>query len=186
MSGPSSDVLLSVDAVAAYLAVSTRTVRRIISRGELVSHRIGRALRVDAASVAQLLEATRVVASPGTPCRTESEGMSGVRPTYSGDADGPRLGRASSTGRRFRSGPLTQPRPSSGSPTSSLNARRAERENAGPAPIGLGDLGHKYFEHIKPPRLTEKTACDYENRVLAFVAWAEQRAPRSRLTSTSS
>ncbi len=52
---------------------------------------------------------------------------------------------------------------------------RAERENAGPAPIGLGDLGHKYFEHIKPPRLTEKTACDYENRVLAFVAWAEQR-----------
>jgi site-specific recombinase XerD len=51
----------------------------------------------------------------------------------------------------------------------------AKGESAGPPPIALTDLGEKYFEHIKPPRMTVKTADDYENRALAFIAWAEKR-----------
>jgi excisionase family DNA binding protein len=38
--------LLSVAEVAAYLNVSTKTVRRLIGRGELRSVRIGRSIRI--------------------------------------------------------------------------------------------------------------------------------------------
>lgn len=53
--------------------------------------------------------------------------------------------------------------------------RTAESGGAGAPPIALTALGEKYFEHIKPPRMTLKSASDYENRVLAFLAWAEAR-----------
>lgn len=55
MTGLPLDGLLSVEDVAAHLAVSTKTVRRLISRGELVTHRFGRSVRVDASSVTSLL-----------------------------------------------------------------------------------------------------------------------------------
>ena len=48
--------LLPVVEVAAVLGVSTRTVRRLIKRGELVAYRIKRQLRVDAESVTHMLE----------------------------------------------------------------------------------------------------------------------------------
>jgi excisionase family DNA binding protein len=38
--------LLSVQAVAAYLDMSEKTVRRLVARGDLPSHRIGRLLRI--------------------------------------------------------------------------------------------------------------------------------------------
>jgi excisionase family DNA binding protein len=47
--------LLSVEDVAGYLSLSTKTVRRMISRGELVTRRLGRSVRVDASSVTSLL-----------------------------------------------------------------------------------------------------------------------------------
>jgi site-specific recombinase XerD len=52
---------------------------------------------------------------------------------------------------------------------------RSQGESSGPPPIALADLGDKYFDHIKPPRMTVKTADDYENRALAFITWAEER-----------
>jgi excisionase family DNA binding protein len=49
------DGLVSVEDVARFMSVSTKTVRRMMSRGELVTHRFGRSVRVDAASVTFLL-----------------------------------------------------------------------------------------------------------------------------------
>ncbi len=49
------DGLLSVEEVARFMSVSTKTVRRMMSRGELVTHRFGRSVRVDASSVTSLL-----------------------------------------------------------------------------------------------------------------------------------
>ena len=49
------DGLLSVEDVARFMSVSTKTVRRMMSRGELVTHRLGRSVRVDASSVTSLL-----------------------------------------------------------------------------------------------------------------------------------
>jgi excisionase family DNA binding protein len=43
--------LLDIAAIAARLGVSTKTVRRLIERGELAVHRIGRQLRVSAADL---------------------------------------------------------------------------------------------------------------------------------------
>src|SRR4051794_31237182 len=48
-------VLLTVKQVATQLAVCARTVRRLIRRGALVAHRIGRSIRVDASSVTLLI-----------------------------------------------------------------------------------------------------------------------------------
>lgn len=45
------DALLTVDAVADYLAVSARTVERLVASGELRSVRIGRARRIPVAAV---------------------------------------------------------------------------------------------------------------------------------------
>ena len=39
--------LLTVEQIAERLSVSTRTVRRWISDGELVAYRLGRAVRID-------------------------------------------------------------------------------------------------------------------------------------------
>ena len=38
--------LLSVDDIATAMAISPKTVRRMIARGELISHRIGKLIRV--------------------------------------------------------------------------------------------------------------------------------------------
>jgi excisionase family DNA binding protein len=43
--------LLSVQAVAAYLDMSEKTVRRLVARGDLPSHRIGRLLRISEADL---------------------------------------------------------------------------------------------------------------------------------------
>lgn len=54
----------------------------------------------------------------------------------------------------------------------------AERERAAsapaeaPAPL-LSELAAKFAEHIQPPRMTEKSAKDYQNRVASFVEWCE-------------
>jgi excisionase family DNA binding protein len=44
-------VLLDIGATAARLGISTKTVRRMIARGELAVHRIGRQLRVSQADL---------------------------------------------------------------------------------------------------------------------------------------
>lgn len=48
--------LLSVEAIAERLAVSTKTVRRMIARGELTCCRVGRLLRVSEAALAAYLQ----------------------------------------------------------------------------------------------------------------------------------
>lgn len=55
MTGLALDGLLPVEDVAGLLSLSTKTVRRMIARGELVTHRLGRNVRVDASSVTSLL-----------------------------------------------------------------------------------------------------------------------------------
>lgn len=116
--------LLTVQQVAAFLGVSTRTVRRLIRGGELVAHRIARTVRVDAQSVTHLLETTRVVASFGTsPC---SEGQENATPKefrISSDSAVPgKPGQLSSMAARSRSARPTRLRPSDGSSNSATSA----------------------------------------------------------------
>ena len=47
--------LRSVADVAAFLGVSTRTVRRLIAGGDLLAHRIGRSLRISEADLSVYL-----------------------------------------------------------------------------------------------------------------------------------
>jgi len=54
-----SDSLLRIRAVAKQLDVSTRTVRRLIEKGELAYHRIGGSIRVTPADLERLLRNTR-------------------------------------------------------------------------------------------------------------------------------
>lgn len=49
---PSAGRLRSLSEVADYLDVSIRTVRRLIARGELRAHRVGRSLRIQDAELA--------------------------------------------------------------------------------------------------------------------------------------
>ena len=51
--------LLTVDAVAKRLAVSVKTTRRLIDRGELPIHRIGRQIRVSESDLFLYLEHNR-------------------------------------------------------------------------------------------------------------------------------
>jgi excisionase family DNA binding protein len=51
--------LLTVDAVAEHLGSSTRHVRRLIERGLLPVHRLGRLVRVSPDDLARLLAASR-------------------------------------------------------------------------------------------------------------------------------
>ena len=51
--------LLSVEETAHELHVSTKTVRRLIDRGELGAHRIGRCLRVSADALRLYLNRSR-------------------------------------------------------------------------------------------------------------------------------
>ncbi len=60
-----------------------------------------------------------------------------------------------------------------------LHAVAEERERAARArteapPTLLSELGAKYIEYIQPPRMTKKSARSYQNRVLAFIEWAEK------------
>jgi excisionase family DNA binding protein len=90
---PAHATLLTVQQVADRLGVSTRTVRRLIRRGELGAHRIGRSIRVDGHSVTRLLEATQLVAPHGTnPCPSDA--------TTSGRRTSCGAGERTSTGRR--------------------------------------------------------------------------------------
>lgn len=58
--------LLSVSEAAGTLAVSVRTVRRLIQRGDLIAHRIGRVVRVLADELTSSLERRRTgVSRPG-------------------------------------------------------------------------------------------------------------------------
>src|SRR4029077_18469866 len=77
--------LLPVAEVAAVLGVSTRTVRRLIERGELVTYRINRQLRVDAESVTRLLETSLIEVSRG-PSSCRSDGTSSASRTSSAAA----------------------------------------------------------------------------------------------------
>lgn len=61
-----------------------------------------------------------------------------------------------------------------------LDALAAEHERAATtgesaAETPLAELAARYIEHIQPPRNTAKTAKTYANRLLAFVAYAEER-----------
>lgn len=55
---PPAGRLRSLAEVADYLGVSVRTVRRLIARGELRAHRVGRSLRVQDAEVAAYVAAS--------------------------------------------------------------------------------------------------------------------------------
>jgi excisionase family DNA binding protein len=54
-----SPALLTIEDVAAQLAASDRHVRRLIERGELPVHRIGRLVRVSPDDLARLIAASR-------------------------------------------------------------------------------------------------------------------------------
>lgn len=56
-----SPVLLTVTDVAAQLTASTRHVRRLIARGELPAHRIGKLVRISEADLAHFLAGRRHV-----------------------------------------------------------------------------------------------------------------------------
>jgi excisionase family DNA binding protein len=51
--------LLSVDDIATAMAISPKTVRRMIARGELISHRIGKLIRVSDEDLATYLKLSR-------------------------------------------------------------------------------------------------------------------------------
>ena len=51
--------LRSVEEVAPVLGVSTKTVRRLIDRGDLLAHRVGRCIRVSDADLRSYLASTR-------------------------------------------------------------------------------------------------------------------------------
>ena len=51
--------LLSVDDIATAMGISAKTVRRMIARGELVSHRIGKLIRVSEEDLATFLKLSR-------------------------------------------------------------------------------------------------------------------------------
>jgi excisionase family DNA binding protein len=53
--------LLTVEEVARRLAVATRTVRRLIDRGELIAHRMGRVVRVSEDDLEQFIRGLRNV-----------------------------------------------------------------------------------------------------------------------------
>ena len=55
----STTPLHSVEQVAAILGVSTKTVRRLIGRGDLLPHRIGGSVRVSDADLRSYLASTR-------------------------------------------------------------------------------------------------------------------------------
>jgi excisionase family DNA binding protein len=54
---PPAGRLRSLGEVADYLGVSIRTVRRLIARGELRAHRVGRSLRIQDAELAAYVTA---------------------------------------------------------------------------------------------------------------------------------
>lgn len=60
-SGNARPALHDVAGVASRLAVSKKTVRRMIDRGELSAHRIGRLLRISEEDLASFLSGRRTV-----------------------------------------------------------------------------------------------------------------------------
>jgi excisionase family DNA binding protein len=58
-----AEPLLDLDAVATRLGVSSKTVRRLIDRGELAVHRIGRLLRVSEADLQSYVARRRQIQS---------------------------------------------------------------------------------------------------------------------------
>jgi excisionase family DNA binding protein len=62
-----AEPLLDVDAVATRLGVSSKTVRRLIDRGELAVHRIGRLLRVSEPDLHNYVARRRQIQSKEVP-----------------------------------------------------------------------------------------------------------------------
>lgn len=56
--------MLGTREVASALGVCQKTVREIISRGELPSHRVGGALRVTSSDLDAYIESTRIEVTP--------------------------------------------------------------------------------------------------------------------------
>jgi excisionase family DNA binding protein len=65
LSSPSQP-LLDLGTVASRLGVSLKTVRRMVERGELAVHRIGRLLRVSEMDLHSYVTAQRQIQSKGT------------------------------------------------------------------------------------------------------------------------
>jgi excisionase family DNA binding protein len=61
-----SQPLLDLATVASRLGVSLKTVRRMVERGELAVHRIGRLLRVSEMDLHSYVTAQRQIQSKGT------------------------------------------------------------------------------------------------------------------------
>ena len=53
--------LLDVAGIASRLGVSEKTIRRMINRGELSAHRVGRLLRIAEADLADYLSSRRTI-----------------------------------------------------------------------------------------------------------------------------
>jgi excisionase family DNA binding protein len=60
---PAVPQMHDVDAVARRLGVSSKTIRRVIGRGELAVHRIGRLLRVSEADLQSYIAGRRQIHS---------------------------------------------------------------------------------------------------------------------------
>lgn len=129
--------LFTVQRVAAILSISTRTVRRLLRRGDLVAHRLSKSIvRVGAESVTQLLEATRGVPSLESSWQKENASTSVERPTSPDSAAQQNSGPRSSTGAKSPSKRRTAPRLNDDSSLSPLSAaelkemvRRLRRPN---------------------------------------------------------
>jgi len=72
-----TEKLLAPAEAAARLAVSPKTVRRLVDRGELDATKVGGQLRVFEDSIADLIERNRVSPAGGPPAREPSAARAG-------------------------------------------------------------------------------------------------------------
>lgn len=139
MTGLPLDGLLSVQDVAAHLGLSTKTVRRMITRGDLpVTHRIGHSIRVPAKSV------TTILASSVTSSATPTVAMN--NDNNDGGANGaPRLFR-----QRGKSKVWTALINNQEVPLGTNDKKEAERKLASFAGQGPLEGGHRFSWRVHP------------------------------------
>lgn len=94
--------LMSLRAVADALRISIRTVRRFIRRGDLVAHKVGGQLRVDASAVRRFLDASRLDAKHKD-STWHGEGTRTGSRTSRGAVENPSSGGAGSVAKKSRS-----------------------------------------------------------------------------------
>lgn len=165
--------LLSLDDVAADLKVSTRTVRRLISRGELVAHRVGGQLRVDVASIRRFLDASRIGAKgKNTPWQGDVTSLASR--TSRGAAASPSIGGRGLTVEKSRSRQPTAMKQTGGIADAAAEHSRTESGTTPAKTAKLTEVALPFAEDCQPPRYTPQTSRSYVERVARFVEWANE------------